>query len=444
MKEKIPPHDIKAEMALLGSMMIDKEATEIGIEKMGEFDFYENSNAKIFSTIKSVHSKNVNVDLITISDALNKIGLSDMVGGTQYLLEIIDSVATSANIEHYCQIVKEKSILRQNISVANRLILRCYENEDSEAIINNVRKEYETLFNIKEKAEANLVMATGDEYFYEYQDVLEKRRELFKDGAELPSGFRDLDEILKIGFMRGQVTTIGARPSVGKTAIGINLIWKFLKKKKRTLLFTTEMTRHNIMDRSLSCEMGLNSYNLMMGRVDENTGKKMDEFREKFKDTELYICDMPQPNIKDIEDMIVKVKPDVYIYDFFNRTYTGNLDKKAIELNNIINRMQTLALENNCAAIVLAQLNREIEKRKSPEPFLSDLKDTGGLEEASALVICMTRDVPDSDDEATQMFHQGTTKIKLWILKNRFGEIGEVVLNYLGSKSRFEDMPRKF
>jgi len=440
---KVPPQNAEAERSLLGAMMIEGDAISTALDIVTKDDFYDNNNGVIFTAIKNLHLKNAPVDMVTVSDLLKKEGTFDSVGGATYLVDTIDTVSTAVNIDYYCKIVKEKSILRNNIKLASNIIQQCYSGLDHQEIFNGVQKEYESIFSIDEKTEHNLVMATSDDFLREYQDVLDKRHEMFKDGPEFPSGFRDLDKLLQVGFLRGQIATIGARPSVGKTALCINLISNFLKKKKRTLIFTTEMTRHNVFDRVLSMNYGVNGYDLLMGRVDKKVSDAINSFREDFFEREFFICDIPEPTSRDIEDIIVKVKPDVFIFDYFNRAITANMDKRAIELEMIINKMQTLALRYNCAGIVAAQLNREYEKSKSAEPLMSHLKDTGGLEQVSSLIICLARLAPETSDEADEMFAKGTEKIKLWILKNRFGEIGTVELNFNGSRLRFEDLPEK-
>lgn len=386
------PQNLDAEINALGCAFLNKEALDKVCEELTSSMFYDEKNAKIFEVLSSLRNKEIAVDITTVTNELEKSGNGlSTVGGYSYLTEVIDSVATPANINYYINIIFEKFILRTLINKSSNIIEECYdESEDLNSIVENAEKS------ILEVNSGRMVKEIKP-----IQEVLVKAQQelefLAKNGGDVtgvPTGFYDLDK-RTTGFHGNELIIIAGRPGMGKSALAINMATNMaVNYKKSVALFNLEMGSTQIVNRMLSSLGQINSQKLRTGKLDHTDWKKYNETLSLLADTKFFIDDTPGITVSEIRSKCRKLKNsdkglDCIIIDYLQLISSSNKysGQRTNEVSEISRDLKKLAMELEVPVIALAQLSRGVEQREDKRPLMSDLKESGSIEQDADIVM---------------------------------------------------------
>lgn len=386
------PQNLDAEINALGCAFLNKEALDKVCEELTSSMFYDEKNAKIFEVLSSLRNKEIAVDITTVTNELEKNGNGlSTVGGYSYLTEVIDSVATPANINYYINIIFEKFILRTLINKSSNIIEECYdESEDLNSIVENAEKS------ILEVNSGRMVKEIKP-----IQEVLVKAQQelefLAKNGGDVtgvPTGFYDLDK-RTTGFHGNELIIIAGRPGMGKSALAINMATNMaVNYKKSVALFNLEMGSTQIVNRMLSSVGQINSQKLRTGKLDHTDWKKYNETLSLLADTKFYIDDTPGITVSEIRSKCRRLKNsdkglDCIIIDYLQLISSSNKysGQRTNEVSEISRDLKKLAMELEVPVIALAQLSRGVEQREDKRPLMSDLKESGSIEQDADIVM---------------------------------------------------------
>lgn len=386
------PQNLDAEINALGCAFLNKEALDKVCEELTSSMFYDEKNAKIFEVLSSLRNKEIAVDITTVTNELEKNGNGlSTVGGYSYLTEVIDSVATPANINYYINIIVEKFILRTLINKSSNIIEECYD-------------ESEDLNTIVEKAEKSILEVNSGRMVKEIkpiQEVLVKAQQelefLAKNGGDVtgvPTGFYDLDK-RTTGFHGNELIIIAGRPGMGKSALAINMATNMaVNYKKSVALFNLEMGSTQIVNRMLSSVGQINSQKLRTGKLDHTDWKKYNETLSLLADTKFFIDDTPGITVSEIRSKCRRLKNsdkglDCVIIDYLQLISSSNKysGQRTNEVSEISRDLKKLAMELEVPVIALAQLSRGVEQREDKRPLMSDLKESGSIEQDADIVM---------------------------------------------------------
>ncbi len=434
MPEKTIPHNIDAEQSVLGSMFLTKKALQKALEGLSSEEFYLDSHQKIFECIKAVNDANSAVDLTTVAEELNKRQWLQQVGNIDYIVEIINTVPTTANIDEYIKIVSEKALLRKLIDEATSIVKDSY----------NVKDLGDFLFSAQKKiADVSQGLKTSE--FKTIQDVLVKTQsDLEKlatnkgDITGIPTGFYDFDKITS-GFHPYQMIVIAARPGMGKTAFALNMATNIaIQAKKSVAIFNMEMGAEQLVTRMLSSVGQIEGSKLKTGNLEHNDWKKVNEAVSRLSDTRLFIDDNAGQTVADIRAKCRRLKNspsglDIVIIDYL--TLITSAGKSSVsgqnrqqEVSDISRALKTMAMELEIPVIALSQLSRGIEQRKD-KPVLSDLRESGAIEQDADMVafIHCSEEEKVKEDRLTELV----------IRKHRNGPLKDIPLIFQTATSTF-------
>ena len=441
MNEKVLPHNIDAEKSVLGSMFLSKYALQKGIEALTKDLFYLEANGIIFETIKNLREKLISIDMTTVTEELENQKQLKEIGGIEYLTEIINFVPTAANIDEYIRIVEEKAILRRLIEEATQIVSSGYDQgEDINDVLDNAEKKI-----------LNVVKTKKGTEFRSIQDVLLKTQSdletLSKQKNEItgiPTGFYDLDKVTS-GLHPNELIIIAARPAMGKTAFALNLATNIAMNTDKTVaLFNMEMSGEQLAMRMLSSVGQIDGYKLKSGKLEHNDWKKFNEAMSRLAETKLFIDDTSGMTISEIKAKCRRLYNSegglgVIIIDYLqlisgSAKYAGNRQQ---EVSEISRSLKTLAMELNVPVIALAQLSRTVEGREDKRPLLSDLRESGSIEQDADIVAFLYR-----DDYYTKQISidENTSKSEFIIAKHRSGPTTTIDLIFKRNVSTFVNM----
>jgi len=449
---KIPPQNLEAERATLGAMLLEKDAIDKAVEMgLDEADFYHEHNRVVFKGILDLYHKNEPVDLITISNRLIEKAELDKIGGTLYLTELISDVPTAAGIEHYTKIVRDRSIQRKLIRTADEIIKTAYSPDmpldeilgDAEAKILDVAKGEEN------KDFVRISEAVKSEY-YRIADILEAGG----TSAGIKSGFLSLDS-LTAGLHPAELFILAARPSMGKTALALNIAKNVAMDEQKTVaFFSLEMSRAQLAMRIICSEMKLNQ-EVMRKLSTEQSDQEQTKFLngliagiDKLWETPLYINDSPRITVPEMRSKLRRMKSsetglDLVVVDYL-QLITGNAraENRTQEISQIARELKALAREFNVPVIALSQLSRMVESRSPKRPQLSDLRESGAIEQDADVVAFLYRPAYYGIEEFERAgYKQNVAEnlVELIISKQRNGPTGTVHLQWYGEYARFAD-----
>ncbi len=393
MPEKTIPHNIEAEQSVIGSMFLTKKALQKGLELLVAEDFYLDSHVKIFTSIKALDDAKRPVDLTTISEELNHRGWLKQVGDIEYLAEIINNVPTTANMDEYIKIVSEKSLLRKLIDEATAIV------KDSYQVGSNIG---DFLYQSQKKI-ADVSQGLRGSEFKDIQTVLTKAQSDLEilaankgDITGIPSGFYDLDKITS-GFHPHELIIIAARPGMGKTAIALNMVTNMaIHSKKTVALFNMEMGAEQLVNRMLSSVGQIESGKLKTGALEHMDWKRINEAISRLSDTKIFIDDNAGQSVAEIRSKCRRLKSspnglDIVVIDYLTLIQSANKgggggQNRQQEVSEISRALKTMAMELDVPVIALSQLSRGIEQRTDKKPMLSDLRESGAIEQDADIV----------------------------------------------------------
>ncbi|WP_461613545.1 replicative DNA helicase [Clostridium sp. Marseille-QA1073] len=426
------PHNLEAEQSVLGSMLIDKAAIAEAAETLESEDFYRDSHKIIFKSIKELYQKDIPVDMITLIEHLRSTEKLDEAGGISYITEISGSVPSTANLTSYIQIVEDKAILRRLIRSATEIIETSYNKQDDvDAVVDLAEKN---VFNISEKKN------TSD--FEPMSTVLERGFEeierIYNNKGEttgVPSGFKDLDEKTS-GFQSGDMVLIAARPSMGKTTFALNLAQHAaLRAGKSVAIFSLEMSKEQLAYKLLCAEANVDMLKLRTGDLDERDWENIARASGPLADAKIFIDDTAGVSIMEMRSKCRRLKMehgiDMILIDYLQLMSGSGGESRQQEVSEISRSIKAIAKEMKCPVIALSQLSRAPEQRADHRPMLSDLRESGSIEQDADLVMFLYR------DEYYNKESEDKNVAECIIAKQRNGPVGTVKLAWLGQYSKF-------
>ena len=434
---KVPPHSEEAEQSVLGSMLMDREALSLAAEKLKGEDFYNQRHGEIFEALYDLYRDGREADLVTLKSQLETRGRLEAAGDMKYISQIAAAVPNSAHIRQYIKIVKDNALYRRFIHLGNKIL------EDGFSTGTSI----EELSDHVEKRVFDILRDRGSADFVHIKDVL---MDSFADiekaaanGGELvgiATGFVDLDR-KTAGMQPSDLILVGARPSMGKTAFGLNIIQNVaVRKGLNCAVFSLEMSRKQIVNRLLACQAGVNMENLRSGHLEDRDWEKLVEALGVLAEAPIYIDDTGGITLADLRAKCRKLKIekglDVIMIDYLQLMSGGGRsgDNRQQEIAEISRGLKTLARELEVPVIALSQLSRTLEARADHRPMLSDLRESGAIEQDADVVMFLYRD---------EYYHPDTEEkniAEVIIATQRNGPTGTVKLRYDGPYTRFSNL----
>ena len=425
---KVPPHDLEAEQAIIGSMLTDRDAVISAIEILKEEDFYREDNKAIYTAILNLYNRAEPIDIITVKSELESMGKFEQVGGLEYLAELPEKVPTTANAMKYIKIVEEKSTLRRLIKTANEIIELGYSpTEDVEDIMEGAEKK---IFNIMQEKNQKGYAPIKDvlvESFTKLEELYNRKQHI----TGVPSGFTELD-YRTAGFHGSELILIAARPAMGKTAFALNIATNAaVKANVPVAVFSLEMSKEQLVNRILCSESMVDSNKVRTGKLEEDDWTKLAGAIGPLSEAEIFIDDTPGINITEIRAKCRKLKLEknigMVVIDYLQLIQGSNKrgGSREQEISEISRSLKILAKELDVPVIALSQLSRAAEQRPDHRPMLSDLRESGAIEQDADIVMFLYRD---------DYYNQDSDKkdiAEIIIAKHRGGSTGTVELLWL-------------
>lgn len=440
MVERKLPQNLEAEMAVLGSAFLTNYALDKVCEELSSDMFVNAANKRIFEAIYDLHEHKVPLDSATVKNEIDKKGSINNIGGVEYLSEVIASVITAANIDYYIEIVREKALRRKLIEVTNAISVNAYnEEEDTNEIIDDAEKK---IFAVTKARKAGEFKTIG-EVIRSVQDQLERLAKNAADITGVASGFYDLDKLTS-GFHENELIILAARPAMGKTAFGLNLaVNAAINSKKPVAIFNMEMSAEQLVMRMIAAAGSIDMNKLKTGKLEHNDWKKVNEAMSQLGDTNLYLEDASGITVSEIRAKCRRLAMSdkglsMVVIDYLqlingSARYAGNRQQ---EVSEISRSLKTMAMELKIPVIALAQLSRSVEMRENKRPLMSDLRESGSLEQDADIVAFLYRD--DYYNKAAQE-NSNTSITELIIGKHRNGSTGTIELLFERNMSNFRN-----
>ncbi len=439
--EKVPPQNLEAERAILGAVMIDGDAMMNVTDILRPDHFYKEAHKEIFDAALTLYQDGEPVDLVTVGELLKRRKTLEAAGGRAYLGELTGAVVSTANVEQYARIVEEKSVLRSLIKASSEIVEEGYSSErETGEILEDAEKK---IFDISQKRQHKNVT--------HIREVLDRNlahiQELSKQAGELrgiTTGFADLNQLTS-GLQKSDLVIIAARPSMGKTAFALNIAVNAAKAGGKVLIFSLEMSEELLTERMLSAESLVEIKKLREGNLEEEEFQKLSDGSERLNGLEIYIDDTPgiAPTVikNKCKRMIMEKKGlDLVVIDYLQlMSMEGKTENRTLEISALTRYLKQLAREIDCPVVVLSQLSRSVEARTDKRPVLSDLRESGSIEQDADLVMFLYREEYYKKEESTR-----PGECDIIIAKHRNGPTDTVTLTWLGKYTKFADKAREF
>ena len=439
--KRVPPHNQDAEKAVIGAMLMSKEAAAAATEILIKEDFFEPRYGLVFEAIKTLSEEGKPVDPVTLREKLRESKAPDELTEPDFIRTLITAVTTSALVRQHAGIVKEKATLRRLIGVTEGITNRCYEGrEETETILNDTEKEIFQVLQQRSAAEYTPIM----EIALDVLDNIEKAARSDNNITGLETGFKDLDDKTS-GLQNSDLILIAARPSMGKTALVLNIAeYMAFRRNLPVAVFSLEMSRDQLMNRLIAMEASVNSQNIRTGRLNDDEWTKVSESVTRIGHSEMIIDDTPGITLQELRSRARKYKLEkdikVIFIDYLQLMVAGGRsrsDNRQQEISDISRALKSLARELDIPIVALSQLNRSVEQREDHRPLLSDLRESGAIEQDADVVMFIYRD---------DYYHKDTDEknvAEIIIAKQRNGPIGTVTLVWLPEFTRFRNMARE-
>ena len=438
MNTKTEPHNLDAEQSVLGAAFMSKSALQKVCEDLSSESFYLDAHSKIYDVIKELYNTNVAVDITTVTDRLKSKKLLKQIGDVDYLLEIVNSVPTASNVDYYINIVNEKAILRYLISTATSIVSEAYMGD---ATINETLDDAERKILGVVKNRKSGEFKPIQEALTNAQLNLEKLSESGGEITGIPSGFYDLDKVTT-GFHENELIILAARPGMGKTAIVLNIVVNVaLATKKNVAVFNLEMNAEQLAMRMISSAGQIDGYKIRTGKLEHSDWKRVNEAISQLAETNIKIDDTPGITIGEIRAKCRRLAAtekglSLIVIDYLQLVsttskYAGNRQQEVAEISRAL---KTLALELKVPIIACAQLSRAVEGREDKRPLMSDLRESGSIEQDADIVAFLYRD--DYYNKEARM-DDNNSVVEFIIGKNRNGQTKTVELLFKKNTSTF-------
>jgi replicative DNA helicase len=435
---RVPPHNIDAEQSVLGAMILDKEAIVMSTELIRGEDFYKEAHKEIYDAIIALYSRDEPVDLVTLSEELGQRQTLEAIGGITYLTSLSSAVPTTTNVKYYAKIVEEKSILRRLIKASSEILEKGYQAEEE---VNNILDLAEkNIFDISQK-KSQEGFAVIREVLLETFDQIDA---LYKNKGGitgLTTGFADIDRKTS-GLQRSDLILIAARPSMGKTAFSINVAQNAaIKTDASVAIFSLEMSKEQLVQRMLSSESHIEIQKIRTGGLTEDEWPKLARAMGPLAQAKIFIDDTPGITVMEMKAKCRRLKMekglDLVLIDYLQlMSGDGRSESRQQEISNISRSLKGLAREMDCPVIALSQLSRAPELRADHRPILSDLRESGAIEQDADIVMFLYRDEYYHDDSEKKNIGE------VIIAKQRNGSTGTVELAWLGPFTKFANLDK--
>ncbi len=424
---RVPPHSVEAEESVLGALLLDKDAVIAVAEFLSPEDFYDERHKEIYEAILSLYEERTPVDVLTVATRLKKTKALKRVGGASYLTDIANKVPTAAHVEHYGKIVKDQSVKRSLMKAATRLVeFSLDEGMSSADLLDKAESEVFSLSQKNVKKEFTSVRDTLAESF-------DRLDELHKQGEGLrgiATGFIDLDSATA-GLQKSNLIILAGRPGTGKSALAMNIAqYASVKNKKNVGYFSLEMSKEELVDRLLVDVADIDAWRLKTGKLDENDFTKLSKAMGILAEASLYIDDTPALSILEMRTKARRLQIehglDLLVVDYLQLARSRNLENRVQEVGEISQGLKNLARELKVPVLALSQLSRGVESRTIKRPQLSDLRESGSIEQDSDVVMFIWREEDDNVEN-----------VMLDIAKHRNGPLASVPLFFKGDRIKF-------
>lgn len=432
---RIPPHSVESEQSILGSILLDKDAIITVAETITPTDFYKDAHRIIYESMMALNNKNEPIDMVTLTDELRKRGYLDDIGGVTYLTSLSTIVPTTSNVKYYADIVKEKSVLRQLIKASNDIINLGYgSGESAENVLDFAEKK---IFDISQER-TNDDFKPINQVLMDTYDMIESIYSNKSDVTGVTTGFKDLNKKIN-GLQRTDLILVAARPAMGKTAFALNLVQNAaIKGNASVAVFSLEMSKEQLAQRMIAAQSNVELKKMKTGTLNDADWPRIISAMAVMSDAKIFIDDTPGIKINELRSKCRKLKMeqglDLVMIDYLQLMESDSKNEsRQQEISKISRSLKILAKELDCPVVALSQLSRAPEQRVDHRPVLSDLRESGAIEQDADIVMFLYRD---------EYYHSDSEKkdlAEIIIAKNRHGETGSVELVWMGSIQRFGD-----
>ena len=441
-EERVPPQNIEAEQAVLGAMLIDKEAIAKATEVLSADDFYREAHRVIFSAMLELYNKNEAVDMVTVTEILKRDNKLEDIGGIAYITSLANVVLTAANVKYHADIVAEKSVLRQLVRVSTEIAAMGYEtNEDVGTLLDTAESRILEISNRKKKTDFTAINDVLMDSVQSIESLLQNKGGL----TGLPAGFADLDKLTS-GLHPSDFIILAARPSMGKTALALNIVQNVALRAHKVIggeprsvaFFSLEMSKEQLVNRMLCAEAGIDSQRLRVGEMHDEDWTHLWDACDTMSRAKIYIDDTAGITAMDMRSRARRLKAehglDLIVVDYLQlmqgsgkRNYSGDRQQ---EVSEISRSLKALARELDVPVLALSQLSRSVESRQVKRPMLSDLRESGSLEQDADIVAFLYREDyynPETENKHTELI----------IAKHRNGPVDTVNLFFQKQFTKF-------
>lgn len=436
---KLPPQNLEAEQSVLGALLIDKEAMHRVADILVPKDFYKPSHERIYDAILRLYERREPIDTLSVTTRLKEGGLFKDIGGSTYLTELVNSVPTSSHVEHYAKLVKEKRVLRDLINASAEVTEAAFDApEDIDQLLDSVEQR---LFAISQHSHAQRFIGLKDELQGAYERI-EKIHQGKGALRGITTGFPDLDGYLS-GLQKSDMIVIGARPSMGKTSLALDIARNVALKEGKTVgIFSLEMAKDQVIDRFIAAEARVSLWRLRTGKLNDDADFQLIQAAlDSLSKVKVFVDDTPSPNILQMRSVARRLQAehglDLLIVDYLQlitpRTKSDNVVSQITEISR---GLKTLARELNIPVLALSQLSRAVDQRDQKIPRLSDLRESGSIEQDSDVVLFIYRKDKDKQDTAIDEANMA----EILIAKHRNGPTGSVRLKWDPERVSFDSL----
>ncbi|CAN5278883.1 replicative DNA helicase [soil metagenome] len=428
----VPPHSEAAEISVIGALLLDKDSITSVAEFLQGEHFYDDRHREIYEAIINLYEERAPIDVVTVAQKLKKRKTLKMVGGQEYLTDLLDKVPTAAHIEHYGKIVKDSATKRSLMTKATKLVDMSFDDSlSAEELLDKAESEIFSLTQTHLTGSFTPVRAALADSF----DRLDELHKMDTGLRGIPTGFKDMDNLLA-GLQKSNLVILAARPGVGKTSLALNIAQNLAVREKRPVgMFSLEMSKEELVDRLLVAEADIDAWKLKTGKLSEEDFSKLSTAMGELAEAPIYIDDTPALSILEMRTkarrLQVEYGIDLLIIDYLQLARSRNLENRVQEVSEISQGFKNLARELKIPVLALSQLSRSVEQRGVKRPQLSDLRESGSIEQDADVVMFLWRE--EDDDPAPGK----PLNVTLDIAKHRNGPLGSIKLSFHGDRIKF-------
>ncbi|MFL5761492.1 MAG: replicative DNA helicase [Thermomicrobiales bacterium] len=435
MVDRLPPHNLEAEQSLLGSLLIDRDAIIKVATSIKQDDFYSGANGTIYQAIVDLYNRREPTDFVTLTDQLTRQERLDQIGGVAYLTSLLNIVPTAVHVEYYGKIVERTATLRRLIDAGATIVSIGYR--DGVELEDALDASERAIFDVSQRRSTRDFQSIADvlDRFFDQIDYMQQHR---GEVVGVPSGFADLDQLTG-GLQKSDLIIIAARPSVGKTAFALGMAYGAAVQRAKTVgIFSLEMAAEQLIQRLLATETGVDSHRLRLGQIDDSEWDRISRAFGRLSEANIYIDDSAGLNVMEVRSKARRLQAehglDLLIVDYLQLMYARRSENRVQEISEISRGLKSLARELNIPVIALSQLSRAVESRADHRPMLSDLRESGSIEQDADIVMFIYRD---------EVYDPNTEKkgiAEIIVAKHRNGPVGSINLRFFERTARFADL----